>query len=54
MTLDEMADSKPNWPVLQDLIMTGQVEEQRLVQLVEDHPDFCQWFIEVRAPAWAR
>lgn len=52
MSLDEMADMPDQWPLLRDLIMSGQVEEDRFIVLFKEHDDFCNWFVGDRRPAW--
>jgi hypothetical protein len=45
MTMDEMAENPPSWPLLRDLLRSGQVPDDRLAELVTEHKAFADWYI---------
>jgi hypothetical protein len=44
-TMDEMAEDEASWPLLRDLLRSGQVPADRVAELVIEHPAFADWYI---------
>jgi hypothetical protein len=44
-TMDEMAEDEASWPLLRDLLRSGQVPADRVAELVIEHPAFSDWYI---------
>jgi hypothetical protein len=42
-TMEEMARDKSLWPMLSDMLLSGQVETKRFVEFMASHRDFAQW-----------
>jgi hypothetical protein len=43
-TMDEMAEDEASWPLLRDLLRSGQVPNERVAELVMEHPSFAYWY----------
>jgi hypothetical protein len=44
-TMDEMAEDEASWPLLRDLLRSGQLPDERVAELVIEHPAFSAWYI---------
>jgi hypothetical protein len=43
-----MAGDEASWPALKELIQSGQVPDQRVWEIMVEHPDFCKWYTQHR------
>ena len=43
LSIDDRARNSAHWPLLRDLIRSGQVPEARIESLYRDHPLFATW-----------
>jgi hypothetical protein len=50
-TMDEMAEDEASWPLLRDLLRSGQVPADRVAELVIEHPAFADWYVGGKATA---
>jgi hypothetical protein len=48
-TMDEMAEDEASWPLLRDLLRSGQVPADRVAELVIEHPAFADWYVGRKA-----
>jgi hypothetical protein len=42
-SMEEMARDRSQWPMLSDLLVSGQVETKRFVEFMSSHRDFAEW-----------
>lgn len=40
--------ARDDWPALKELIKSGQVPDQRVWEIMVEHPDFCRWYTQQR------
>jgi hypothetical protein len=45
-TMDEMAEDEASWPLLRDLLRSGQVPDDRVAELVIEYPAFADWYVD--------